>query len=351
MSNKFLRSGGCALLLMAGALNVLLAVKAGAQVAGGAPVAAEKLDLKGYIAEIDRVSAALESVTNPKDAEQLKASIPAQWTVEQDGISYVVPTRELTDGITALGANPAKTKQTRKFLSERLAALKASAQGLENVAAPAKNSALGANSTDARARLQRILSRREFGSVKQPTWWDRLKERIAWWIYRLWMKLFGAAGRSPRTGYILMWGVIVLAFGLLAFAAWGWLSRRSEALGLNLGDAAPPPRKWREWLADARDSAKRGDYRNAIRCAYWAAIFRLEEAGRWRVNLDLTPREYLRKLTEDDHQRPPLNDLTRCFELTWYGYQPATSSEFEFVNRQLERLGCLPPSTAATPGS
>ena len=351
MSNKFLRNGLCALLLMVGALNVLLAVKAGAQVAGSGSVAATKLDLKGYIAEIDRVSAAVASVANRKDAEELKASIPAQWTVEQDGISYVVPTRELSDGITAVGENPTKAKQTRKFLSERLAALRASAQSLEDMTAPATNSAPGENSTDARARLQRILSRREFGSVKQPTWWDRLKQRIAWWIYRLWMRLFQAAGRSPRTGYVLMWGVIILAFGLLAFAAWGWLSRRSESLGLNLGDAAPPPRKWREWLGDARDSAKRGDYRNAIRCAYWAAIFRLEETGRWKANLDLTPREYLRKLTADDHQRPPLNDLTRCFEVTWYGYQPATSSEFEFVNRQLEKLGCLPPSTAATPGS
>src|SRR5205807_8272089 len=111
-------------------------------------------------------------------AEQLKASIPAQWTVEHDGISYVVPTRELSDGITAVGENPTKAKQTRKFLSERLAALKASAQSLEDMTASATSLAPGENSADARARLQRILSRREFGSVKQPTWWDRLKQRI-----------------------------------------------------------------------------------------------------------------------------------------------------------------------------
>jgi len=333
-------------------LCLLAAYGPGAPAQGNAVTPGQRLALKEYVAEIDRVSAAVDELTNPKDAERLNDSIPAQWVVAQDGISYAVPTRELTDGISSLHANSARAKQTRQFLHDRLAALRASALELENLTpTSATTSVPGANPGDTRARLQRILSRREFGSVKQPTWWDRLKERIAWWLYRLWMRLFQAAGRSPRTGYALMWAVIILAFGLLAFAAWGWLSRRAEALGLNLGDAAPPPRKWREWLADARASAKNGDYRNAIRCAYWAAIFRLEEAGRWKVNLDLTPREYLRKLTPDDHQRLPLNDLTRCFELTWYGYQPATSNEFEFVNRQLERLGCLPPSTAATPGS
>lgn len=312
-----------------------------------AAIAARNLDLKGYIAELDRISGTVKQVRSADDAKALNASVPAEWSVQQDGVTYKVPTRDITDAIASLNVNPnaepKKSKETRKFLEERLSALRSSAEEMTNAARM--------NATGPRAKLEKILSRREFGRVREPSWWDRMKQRIAWWIYNLLNRIFGAARRSPRTGYALMWVVIIAAFALLAVAAWGWLARRSEELKLNLGDAAPPAKRSREWLTDARAAAKRGDYRNAIRCAYWAAIFKLEETGRWKVNLDQTPREYLRKLAPDDHHRPPLDDLTRCFELTWYGYKPATSDEFSFVTLQLERLGCLPRSTAATPGS
>src|SRR5260370_28175174 len=53
-------------------------------------------------------------------------------------------------------------------------------------------------------------------------------------------------------------------------------------------------------------------------------------------------------LPRDHFQRPPLADLTQRFELTWYGYAVATARDFDQVTEQLEKLGCLAPSAAAT---
>jgi Domain of unknown function (DUF4129) len=60
----------------------------------------------------------------------------------------------------------------------------------------------------------------------------------------------------------------------------------------------------------------------------------------WRPDSARTPREYLRLLPSASEYRPALADLTRGFELVWYGTQPADSRAFARTMAQLEELGC-----------
>ncbi len=70
--------------------------------------------------------------------------------------------------------------------------------------------------------------------------------------------------------------------------------------------------------------------------------------GVWRPDASRTPREYLRLLPRDSKHRPALANLTRSFEMAWYGYRPVTPAQAQSALHELENLGCNSPSIAAT---
>lgn len=301
------------------------------------------LNLRSYIAELDQATQSLDaSSDDPQALDQLQ-QLPDEWLVQQDGVSYRISTDWLRKGADEIRSHPKDADATRKRLAQRLALLRTSAEQASGNAAP--------DATTAHSRLDEILARREFRAVHGETWFDRLRDKVLAALGRLLEKLLPRSNHLPETGRLLTWIFIGAVFVLLAIVAIGWLQRRSAEPRLDLAGAMPPQRKWREWLAEALAAAKRGDYRNAIRCAYWAGILRLEDAARWQPDRTLTSREYLKKLAPDDLRRPALAELTRNFERTWYGYQSAGELEFAQAREQLEELGCALTSSAATGAS
>jgi hypothetical protein len=101
-------------------------------------------------------------------------------------------------------------------------------------------------------------------------------------------------------------------------------------------------------LDDARRSAARGDYREAIRLAYWACIYRLEDLGIWKVDQTRTHREYLSLLNPAQPEWGPLSVVTRQFEFAWYAGRPSSERDFEATLTELEALGCAVRSTPPT---
>ena len=101
-------------------------------------------------------------------------------------------------------------------------------------------------------------------------------------------------------------------------------------------------RTWEEWLAAARGAAETGDSRQAIRCAYWAGIVRLQGSGTLPADRTLTPREYLGLLPREhpSELRQPLVSLTQGMERFWYARRPASNEDFRESLRQLAALGC-----------
>jgi hypothetical protein len=176
--------------------------------------------------------------------------------------------------------------------------------------------------------------------VRGPTLLEIWKEKIGNWILRMLGRLFRNVP-TPETGYrIFVWVLITMAACALAIWLKRMAGRRQPEFTREPIPFAPSARHWRSWLADARQAAEQGNWRDAVHLAYWAAISHLEESGAWIPDRARTPREYLRLLAPGNLALPALTRLTRTFELIWYGNRPAGAGEFRQTLEYVEQLGC-----------
>jgi hypothetical protein len=306
------------------------------------PTSQQSLSLNEYLAELDRCSAVLNSsASNPGALHDLRVSLPAEWKVSAGNTSYSVATQWLSSPLAQIEKNPSGSGDALAGLRQKLDTYREAAHALETSAPPQ-------DLAQSRAKLNTILSAREFRGQQGPSWLDALKARIWSWIIRHLERLFGGLGRAKSIGNIVAWTVIVLACLLLLFWTVRFLMRTGPRSEMDLSGATPLKRDWHRWLQDARDAAARGDYRAAIHAAYWAAIVRMEETNSLPEDRSRTPRESLRLIQKESAEYAPLLQLTRRFELVWYGYRSATDADWSDAVRQLETLGCLRSSTPAT---
>jgi uncharacterized protein DUF4129 len=191
-----------------------------------------------------------------------------------------------------------------------------------------------------RKRLDEILSAREFDQVRGPTALDLLKQRFWAWIGKFFRKLSPKIPNIEDLGQWFVWGMIALAAAIAGI----WLYRVSQQ---NMGTGkreiipfTPSSRNWREWLADARARAARGEWRDAVHFGFWAAVSRMESDGVWPPDKTRTPREYLNAIPVSSLSKEPFAMVTRKFEASWYGSRPTTEADFAQFAAQLERLGC-----------
>jgi hypothetical protein len=185
----------------------------------------------------------------------------------------------------------------------------------------------------ARIALDEVLARREFQRRDAARGGDELRRLILAWIESLLSPLFGrdrAGGLLPR---VIAWTVSIGA--LIALGLWLFRLRLPSRVSRPVPVAVTPRLTSREWAARARAALQQGDAREAIRCAYHAALFHLEEQGVWRVDDSRTPREYLSLLRVQDARHAALADLAREFERVWYAAQPADDRG---VLERLERV-------------
>lgn len=156
---------------------------------------------------------------------------------------------------------------------------------------------------------------------------------------------------SQTAGLLCQWAVGLLA--LLVLAAVVYAIARNVRIGRERGlsrEAAVAALRtasdtdellalsYRRALRNADQSARDGDYRTAIRYAFWALILWLSENGRFEVDSRRTNREYLARLPSDAPERPVFGDLLGLFEQKWYGLQPATGDEWAHVRAELGRI-------------
>lgn len=302
-----------------------------------------ELSLEEYIAQLHSATQALDG-QDRRATHTFRLALPSEWTVRVDGQVMKVKTDWLGTALYIEDNAPTASTDRIQQALLRLTALREAAETLATQSG-------GANLNRSRARIDRILSDREFQGSHEPSWLDKLKARIYGWLERQWNKMFGHLGISPAASNILAWVLVGIAGLLLAFWAVRALLYASSREEMDLSGAAPAGQDWRYWAAKARTAAASRDYRAAIHAAYWAAVARLEENRLLPEDRSRTPRESLRLVRQDSAAYPPLLQLTRRFELTWYGYRGATSADWDGAAEQLETLGCLRSSTPATAGS
>jgi hypothetical protein len=294
------------------------------------------LDLQGYTTELGRWSESASRLgRHPEEAAALRKQLPDHWSVAVQEQRFLIPTQWLRVRLDRLAANPQLARDTSQEICGRLTAMLQDSQSLSQIAEP--------NSGLARAKLDKILKRREFRSLHAPnpaeTNWYRLRE----WVRKLINRFFSrVAGHLNVTRTLL--SRVAIALGLIL---WGWLiyllARLTLAKLSSRGvpaavDLAAPAGNWREWVEQSRAAAARGEYREAIRIIYGAAVRRLGDAGAWQVDPARTHREYLLLLPADSYQRPPLVAITTCFERVWYGRAQPSAVDYEEVLAELESL-------------
>jgi len=285
-----------------------------------------------YAAELDRVLAAIDRLDQaPSENTTLLHSLPLVWRVRGDQQEFQISTESLRHDLLDNSENP--TPEKTAAIRQRVQSLRADLNAYQEPAP---------DSSSQHALVSQILSRPEFSDVhKGLSWTDRLKQQLAMLLIRALERVFRSSA-VPEVGKVLIYCLIGLA--VLALAYWAYKSIRSDA---TLERVIPDTevisaKEWTVWMAEAREAAGRGDWREAIHLAYWAGISFLEGQGTWRPDRARTPREYLRLMPPSSERHPTLAALTRSFEIVWYGKRDADSRAFAQTLEALEKLGCRP---------
>jgi len=302
------------------------------------PQSAAELDLPAYEAELDRCA---ESLKRPEEIPQLRKSLPRTWLVRTGDDRIEVSTEWLVPRLQKLERDPAKPGLHEIEL--RLAAMRKAAVEMEN-------GSKETSPTVAREHLEKILQRREFAGLTGPSQLEIWKARAARWLAEKVYEFLSRLHLGAKAGNVLAWIVVGLAFLALCYWVWRSLSRVSRVLPTP-ADGPLDATDARLWAQDALAAAERGDYREAVHCAYWAAVVHLEGLGLLKRDRARTPRESLRLLDPHPNEQKLLREFTRHFELIWYGYRPASAEDWSDARTHLEKMGCLTPSTAAIANS
>jgi uncharacterized protein DUF4129 len=302
-----------------------------------------EISLQQYIAELRTASKALDGESSAT-IHDFRVALPDEWVVQVDGPSLKVQTDWLATALLIEENAPTASTDRLRQARQHLAAL---LEAAEDLSAPAAGADLG----QSRAQIDHILRDREFQGARGPSWFDALKARVYAWISRHLERLFGRVGIPAAVGDTIAWTLVSLVALLLAFWSVRSLIAAASRSEMDLRGAAPAGQDWRYWAREARAASERGDYRAAIHAAYWTAVARLEENRVLPEDRSRTPREALRLVRRESAAYAPLAQLTRRYELTWYGYHAATSADWDDAMQKVETLECLPSSTQAIAGS
>jgi len=164
--------------------------------------------------------------------------------------------------------------------------------------------------------------------------WHRLADLLDWFV-KLFPKGTGAAATFGQITRVVLVGVGVILVVVLALAL-GSAQRGPprEAKTRSAGpakDEDPLSRTAAGWEQRALELAREGRAREAIRAWYHAILVRSYGAGILHYRRGRTNWEYMRALSPQVAWRPQFEDLTRRFDLEWYGHaesSPEALSDF-----------------------
>lgn len=192
---------------------------------------------------------------------------------------------------------------------------------------------------DSRQQLEDVLARPEFQDA-QPT----LLERFLRWL----SEILPDASPDVRGLVDAAVGVFgVLAIALLVFFVVRMV-RHNWREGETLESFGEIPIHATEAQAKATSAAGAGDFREAMRLLYLAALLHLDEVGLLRFDRALTNREVLATVVNRTTLHSALSPVVTQFDRVWYGHAPFGASDFEQMQGQIEQLRQMTPTKGAT---
>jgi len=172
--------------------------------------------------------------------------------------------------------------------------------------------------------------------------WDWVVEQLGKlleWIFDLLPRRRGSGGSVMTPGMrwivfavvaLIVLLIVVLAINVIrrSRAAAPDTTQTSEPLG-SARDADPLSRGAKEWERYAADLAAAGRYREAIRAWYHAVLVTCYAGGILHFRKGRTNWEYIASLAPTLPWRADLMELTRRFELEWYGHDESSPDALE----------------------
>ena len=287
------------------------------------------------------LSAADFAAWESRSVEEVRRLLPPKERVEWEGGATEVDNTWLhkeLDGWAEIGADESGAKeQTLTRVSERLAELK---RRLEETVSASK---MARDKEAEKGRLQTILRRPEYneqaakGGALQGLW-D--------WIVNLLRKLMPrrapvSSSSAGLLSFIARIFVYALAVALIVFLIWRYapllLSRvgtrrrksRAREARIVLGERVEADQSAADLIDEAERLARAGDLRGAIRKAYVAVLCELGDRKVIRLARHKTNRDYLNSLRDRAPLYEAMRPLTQGFEQHWYGFAPATDSDWD----------------------
>jgi hypothetical protein len=308
-------------------LAVVAMAAAGSAHAASPLTDATPSELRADITRLQAVVAVCAASTTPAPAACDPAAVGDDLLIGDLGHGgYEVHWDWLRDDLKkSKDADAAKRKGLLEDSSAQLGRLAAEMDG----ASPAQGAA-EQGFKRAKATATAVLAQPEFLRDDRPTWWDRLKQKLLGWLFKLFEGVQHAGEAAPWIGPLLEVLLYVgAAVGLLFFLL---RTLNRQRLRVAMAGAAIQASAWdreaTDWARLAEQHAAAGEWREGVHCLYWAAIVSLEARRAWRHNPTRTPREYLRLLKPGSPQQRALRGLTRIFERVWYGLRDARAEEY-----------------------
>lgn len=305
--------------------------------------------LKGYIHRLDEAAKLASDLAQNEDGneaetaelQRLTGLLPATEDIARDAASQDivhVDNSWLHESVKKLATDDEeKRAEQLQQISDRLTALHQSLT--------AKNSD-NAKSTASQEKLQDILNRSEYKPDEEKSssiqaWLKRTMKRIFGWLEKLFSggkksdEPQGTLGGMPDLARIfivaalavfLIWAFVTLFRRLRQHG--GKLKKTSRDKVEILGEVFEAEITGDDLIKDAAEMARRGDYRMAIRRAYLAMLYEMEQRGKLRLHRAKTNNDYLRELRNDKYTYPSVEIMTNRYERIWYGLSAATMEDY-----------------------
>lgn len=274
-------------------------------------VAADACVTETYVAQLQQADASLAAGQNSQALAHLRAAA----TLDGRAAAYLTP------AIEDLAVAPLNLADARNRLD-----------AVASTLALPRGSTCIVDSTQARKALHDVYSAGVFANLDQGTQ-PSVLQRILDWLRSLFTDAAHALG--PVAGGVI--GAIVLP-SVAALVC--WRARRvaaSRAAAVNEEPAAESNDPQQEWTL-ALAAASRGDYRQATRRAFRAALLDVAWRGRMHIDASWTTRELLAAAAGDADLVALLAPAAALFDRVWYSGARATEADWTLMRSRCEAI-------------
>ena len=278
---------------------------------------------------------------------QLREELLSLETVERNGATFRVDNKWLAESLDRYERIPAADDERRTL---ELAQITERLKALDERLAEMSGSTAGASKDEEKKRLSGILQRPEYSDkADEGSAWERLRRRFMEWLRSLFPKSEGLQpGTAGALSNIAQIFVIALALAVIAYVVWKFwpMFRRSRAARKGdreearvvLGERLEPGQTAADLLAEAEALARAGDLRSAIRKGYIALLCELGDRKIIGLAQHKTNHDYLRAVRQIEPLHQQMQQLTRSFENHWYGFIPATETDWNAFRSGFQRI-------------